>query len=392
MPAGIFLLRGDNELFELSAQPYVREDLLQELLARYPNLLAGDQMDPSTPRRWLLVRREAPVPDTLDGSGRWSLDHLFLDQDGVPTLVEVKRASDTRGRREVVAQMLDYAANGVAYWPVETIRAAFEQRAQADAQDAEQLLLDLIGPDADVEVFWAKVKVNLQAGRIRMVFVSDEIGPELRRIIEFLNVQMDPAEVLAVEVKQYVGADFRGLVPRLVGQTAEATQRKSAGTSAGPRAQPREWNVETFFSTLAAAAPDDVAPARALYDWLAARPDVRVSWGKGAQFPGIHFGVQIRGRIYKFLYLNAEERGVLLPNLEDMKYVRGDVAALRTAWAERLNTVPGMNVSPTDKYPRRSASLLTDPPAAVAFENALAWLLDSVKQIGDNTGVEAGDA
>ena len=117
MSAGIFLVRGDHELVELTPQPYPQEDLLQELLARYPNLLAGDQITPSAPRRWLLVRRETPVPDTLDGSGRWSLDHLFLDQDGVPTLVEVKRASDTRGRREVVAQMLDYAANGVAYWP-----------------------------------------------------------------------------------------------------------------------------------------------------------------------------------------------------------------------------------------------------------------------------------
>ena len=29
-----------------------------------------------------------------------------------PTLVEVKRSSDTRIRREVVGQMLDYAANG----------------------------------------------------------------------------------------------------------------------------------------------------------------------------------------------------------------------------------------------------------------------------------------
>jgi len=40
-----------------------------------------------------------------------SLDHLFLDEAGVPTLVEVKRSSDTRARREMVAQMLDYFNN-----------------------------------------------------------------------------------------------------------------------------------------------------------------------------------------------------------------------------------------------------------------------------------------
>lgn len=384
MPAGIFLVRGNNELFELTAQPYPQEDLLQELLARYPNLLAGDQINPTAPRRWLLVRREAPVPDALDGAGRWSLDHLFLDQDGVPTLVEVKRASDTRGRREVVAQMLDYAANGVAYWPVETIRAAFEQRVEREGLDPAAPLLDLIGPEADAEAFWAKVKVNLQAGRIRMVFVSDEISPELRRIVEFLNVQMDPAEVLAVEVKQYVGADFRGLVPRLVGQTAEATQRKAAGTSPGMRGQSGEWQEETLFAALAATAPDDAGPARTLYDWLASRPEVRVIWGKGAQYATVHFGVQVPGRLHKFLYLNVEGRGVLMPNIEDMKHLPGDVAALRAAWVERLNGVPGMNLSTTDKYPRRNVSLLREPRAATAFQDAIAWLLETLTQTTTN--------
>jgi len=55
------------------------------------------------------------IPDREDGSGRWSLDHLFLDQDSIPTLVEVKRSSDTRIRREVVGQILDYAANALVY-------------------------------------------------------------------------------------------------------------------------------------------------------------------------------------------------------------------------------------------------------------------------------------
>lgn len=66
-------------------------------------------MNQAAPRRWLLVSREWGVPREEGGGGHWSLDHLFLDQEGVPTLVEVKRSSDTRLRREVVGQMLDYA-------------------------------------------------------------------------------------------------------------------------------------------------------------------------------------------------------------------------------------------------------------------------------------------
>ncbi len=195
-------------LVEMTEQPYGTEELLQKLLADYPNLLAGDQIDRDVPRRWLLVSREVSLASEEDGAGRWSVDHLFLGQDAVPTIVEVKRSTDTRIRREVVGQMLDYAANAVVYWPVERLQAQFE----ANREEYEQALIELLG-DAEVspEQFWQKVKTNLQAGKVRLIFVSDEIPTELRRIVEFLNQQMDPAEVLAVEIKQYVSpdSDFR---------------------------------------------------------------------------------------------------------------------------------------------------------------------------------------
>jgi len=61
-----------------------------------------------------------------------------------------------------------------------------------------------------------------------MVFLADEIGKELRRIVEFLNEQMCPAEVLAVEVVQYVSPDgVRTLVPTFVGATERAQSAKA---------------------------------------------------------------------------------------------------------------------------------------------------------------------
>jgi hypothetical protein len=85
---GIFLLSGEK-LVEMREQAYDSEDLLQELLAKYPDLLAGDQLAGS-PRRWLLVKREAGVPDREAGGSRWSLDHLFIDQEA---LAEAMRAA-----------------------------------------------------------------------------------------------------------------------------------------------------------------------------------------------------------------------------------------------------------------------------------------------------------
>ncbi len=232
MSGGIFLIQANGELVEMTEQAYDSETLLQQLLAKYPGLLAGGQVDAAEPRRWLFVAREQGVPDREGGPDRWSIDHVFLDQDGVPTIIEVKRSSDTRIRREVVGQMLDYAANAAVNWPVETIRLSFEVGRSVEGRDPEAVLADFLGAEADPEEFWQAVKTNLQAGRVRMVFVADAIPTELQRIVEFLNSQMDPAEVLAVEIKQFVGQDLRGLVPRVLGRTAEAQARKGAS---GPR-------------------------------------------------------------------------------------------------------------------------------------------------------------
>src|SRR5439155_16309436 len=114
-----------DALVELRPTSYASEAVLQELIARYPNLLAGDDSDDAAARRWLLLGRESGLPDQQDGAARWAVDHLLLDQDAIPTIVEVKLAQDTRIRREVVGQMLDYAANAVVYWPIARLRERF---------------------------------------------------------------------------------------------------------------------------------------------------------------------------------------------------------------------------------------------------------------------------
>lgn len=222
----IYLIKDNAELVEMEEHDYEKEILLQKLIADYPNLLAGEQMDPENSRRWLLVTQELALKSDEEGFKNFYLDHLFLDQDGIPTLVEVKRSSDTRIRREVIGQMFDYAANAVVYLPVEEIKERVESQ-----YDDPALIEDFLDPQISMEVFWQKVKTNLNAGKIRMVFVADELPRELKRIIEFLNEQMDPAEVLGVEIKQYVDAEkkIKTLVPRVIGQTMGAQIKKGIG-------------------------------------------------------------------------------------------------------------------------------------------------------------------
>jgi hypothetical protein len=234
MDSGIYLLQGDNTLVRMNETPNEAESLLQSLLEEHPDLLAGDQIDVSEPRRWLLVAREAGIPES-DGSGdRWALDHLFLDQEAVPTFVEVKRATDTRTRREVVAQMLDYAAHASEHWPVDRMRELFATKCAVGGRDPSDVLAAFLGFAGDEGDFWNRASANLRVGRLRMLFVADRIPPALQRIVEFLNQQMSPAEVLAVEIKQFTSerdGTLRTLVPRVIGQSEQTRVAKASSQS-----------------------------------------------------------------------------------------------------------------------------------------------------------------
>src|SRR5260370_21002762 len=105
--SGVFLLQGQDSLVPMEPAQFATENDFQLLLARFPALLVGDQIDPQNPRRWVLVGREQPISTGENGASLWSIDHVFLDQDGIPTLVEIKRQSNTEIRRQVVGQMLD---------------------------------------------------------------------------------------------------------------------------------------------------------------------------------------------------------------------------------------------------------------------------------------------
>jgi hypothetical protein len=372
MKGGIFLIQDDGQLIEMTEQKYDSEELLQKLLAKYPNLLAGDQVDYVSPRRWLLISRELGVPSEEEGGGRWSLDHLFLDQDGIPTLVEVKRSSDTRLRREVVGQMLDYAANAVVYWPAETIRSKFETRCESENHNANQILTDFLGHDANQEEFWQKVKTNLQAGKVRLVFVADEIPSELRRVVEFLNEQMDPAEVLAIEISQFIGENLKTLVSRVIGQTEEAQRKKS-----GAVRTMKQWDKESFFEDLEERrGKSDAQVARAILDWAKAT-SLRIHWGKGG----------IQGTYYPVLDHKGKANrifGVYSPGKIEVNFQNNPLEkeGQKLELMSRLNAIDG--VSYQEKYINSwgsfPISVLKEESKLKKFFDIFKWVIEEIKK------------
>lgn len=223
----------DNRLFfmrsgtavEMNEQTYETEDRLQKILAENPHLLARAWNEKDC--RLFLIQREMGVAESEDGSSCFSLDHLLVGEDGVPVLVEVKRSSDTRIRREVAGQMLDYACRA-AFWNVDELREMFQKNNPPE-----------IVEEIDTDDFWDTVSANLKTERMRLVFAADKIPDSLRVLIEFMDRSMSQIEVYGVEIREYKTADAALLSSSIVGNSL--TKKSSSYKQSF-----RTWNQSDF--------------------------------------------------------------------------------------------------------------------------------------------------
>ena len=232
MPERIYTSDKAGSLEALEETPFAREDELQTLIAEHPELIDGEQIRPGDARRWILISREKGIATSAGGGALWAVDHLIVDQDAVPTLVEVKRSSNPEIRRTVVGQLLEYAAHASETWSAVELREAFERDAVAKGRDPDDELGALLGTEGEpkADEFWADVSTNLAARRLRLLFVADSIPDPLARVAAFLNAEMAGIEVMAVEIKRFDGGSSQTLVPRVMGRTSASSKGRRSGS------------------------------------------------------------------------------------------------------------------------------------------------------------------
>jgi len=279
----VYVVAGDGSteaMDRLSCKNEARE--LHDLIENNLDLVPGDQINPTDPRRWVLIRREMPVPDPSTGSNRWSVDLLLADQDAVPTFVECKRFGDTRARREILGQLLEYAANGHLYWSRDVLQTYAEEVATGCGQTLEEALLSVEPADEmSPAQFFERMEDNLREGQVRLVFVLEESPFELRSVVNVLNRQMERSEVLLVELRQFERDGVRIVVPSLFGYTEEARQVKRTVTVAS--VSRRKWDRASFFeAALSTIGPDGEKRLRLLCDGAIAL-QCEVTWGTGVK-------------------------------------------------------------------------------------------------------------
>lgn len=188
MAKELFVLTDNSKVEPLERQHYEWEQDLQALIAQNPELISRNRSN-ENPMLYLVDREVGVYDKAEDQSESYSIDHLYVSADAVPVLVEVKRSSDTRIRREVVGQMLDYASHA-SLWNIDKLKSlALANNPGTDILEADD--------------FWDEVAINLKAERMRLVFVSDIIPDRLVPIIEFLDNHLDGIEVYGVSLTKY---------------------------------------------------------------------------------------------------------------------------------------------------------------------------------------------
>jgi len=216
------------------------EGALQKLIGDYPEIISGSQIQPGSddPPRFVLLAREAPI-------GQWSLDHLLADQFGVLTLVECKLNQNPEARRDVLGQMIEYAAHGRSIFAGGGARNLASRYWDRGGGEFSAELVRQFGDGFDEETFWIAVDDALRHDRMRLIIAADELRPEVRTSIEYLNREMQNVEVLGLELRCYGENEYDlVLVPRIIGQTQEVITRK-AGVHSAP------WTLERLKEALA---------------------------------------------------------------------------------------------------------------------------------------------
>lgn len=368
-------LMNDGQANEMQARKYEKEADLQKIIKDNPDLLARS-MEDGTCKKLYLVKQEYSIKELEYGSISYSLDHIMVDEEGIPVLVEVKRSSDTRIKREVVAQMLDYASRA-SKWDIEDIKESFK-----DNNDIPE-----IDPDSNSD-FWDKVSTNLAAEHFRLVFAADDIPDTLRVLIEFLDRAMKNIEVYGVELKPYTTADGHLLIASNVigNSTLDSPKVASSGKRAVYSRSVDEFKLEFQERGLGEYVP-------AFLKILNFGENIGLTWetGTGIKHPAClaRIGKQTLFRVVIWQSQGIEKALLEFWILEISKLFKGK--ADKEEIRERLINFP-------DKDELRSKGFLGDSNSTqTIYFNALnnqenmKYLLDAIKKLVEDIRQEMGE-
>jgi hypothetical protein len=309
---------------------------------------------------------------TWEDSGR-RIDLLVLDKEANLVVVELKR-TDNGGHMEL--QAIRYAAMVSTMTFTQAVEAHEEYlRHRGSTQNAKDALLQFLGWEEEADQHFAEA--------VRIVLVSADFSKEITTTALWLNER--GLDIRCVRLKPYemnssVVLDVQQLIPLpevqdYIIQVGNKRRTEQASTN-------RRWDLETFIGEVRRNCREEIAQlARSIYVWsLDEFGDVRFSGTTRARFGPIlsHDGSEPRVFVIR-------SDGKLVFRFTDWKSMPWiNDRAILTGFRERLNKIPGLDLSEKDLEgkPIKSLDLLLDPLNLTLFKDAVRWLKQRVLSTG----------
>jgi len=156
------------------------EAWLQGLIMSHPNLLPIDQIEPA-------FANLVPICTELQSPSGF-LDNLLLAPNGNIALIECKLWRNPEARRQVIAQIIDYA-NALSTWTYPKLEESVKMATPAGGEAKNKSLYELVslGYEIDEPTFIDAISRNLRRGRFLLLIVGDGIREEVESMTEFLQ-------------------------------------------------------------------------------------------------------------------------------------------------------------------------------------------------------------
>lgn len=357
---------GKGRWIKVKEQKYENESALQNILYKSPEIIPIEKLGENLLKPRLFIK-EAGLP----GSG--NTDLIGIDEKGGITIIECKLAVNREIRRQVIGQVLEYAAY---LWHMSYDQ--FDNVCRKAEDWADKSLAHVIKEkNGEIEEGWSEeefrvnVTSTLEKGDFRLIIAVDALNDELRRIIEFLNSRGEPSpQIHALEIRQFETSELQMLIPELFGY---ATKTAGGGTQRG------RWDEKSFIANTRDGCEPEIADiVTRLYEFAKYNAD-KLSWGTGLYVGSFTFRKLKDGMPISILTVQSD--GAIYLNFGEMK-VKGVKEEIQQSFQTQVNRIPSVNI-PNEavnvgKYYHINIDTLTEEENMKTFQEAILALCHKI--------------
>jgi hypothetical protein len=336
------------------------EGFLQEIIRANPSVLPAHELDKAY-TQLISIGREA---STVAGS----IDNLLATPEGNLVIVETKLWRNPQARREVIAQIIDYAKDlsSWTYDDFDAVAKAYSRRYLSKQMSLSELMQSQF-PQFDEKVFHDNLLRNIELGRVMLLVVGDGIREGVEQMVEYLQTYATLHFTLGlVELQFYkIGEGDTLVLSQLLFRTREINRAiiTVSGAKIGEvnvsldstlevesqvkRAGRKTWDEESFFEHAQENLPEERFRAvKRLHDYSRQRA-YSITWGTGTLSGSFNPRFEKTGPRSPFTIYSDGKMQLNFDYIDD-----GEVGRqFRKEWADALARELKLPVTRESKFP-----------------------------------------